>query len=431
MQDYAKLGPVGLFAGGISALYTNPPASGIGEVKYMAGKLFDYTTGTQPAYAQGYGFTGLGGGAGANSAVRALWTASRNMAYLIMVILLVASGFLIMFRVKINPQTVVSLQTMIPKLIITMLLVTFSFAIAGLIIDLIYVVIAAFVGMLGFTNLVNSVPAAIRALTDSNFLGYVILQSFTSIIFTLSIAGLFALTGLGGNIAGPVIGLVLVIIVGLYWLINLFKIFWMLIKAYVMLILQICIAPLQIMLDLIPGQQGFGPWLRNFIANASVFVVVPIMLVIQHILSWDPFTNLVLGLKSLGPFNSSLGGTDLGLPFLGSKLQSWDIFTRWGIGFVIFAMTPKIADMIRDALKIPAFKYGAAFGEALGPISMVSKGALDMGGPGRQYQTDAAKQAALSPTATPADIENYRQLLAREGWISRIKGGLDSLKKVS
>ena len=40
-QDYAKLGPADLFAGGISALYSNPPASGIGEIKYMATRLFD------------------------------------------------------------------------------------------------------------------------------------------------------------------------------------------------------------------------------------------------------------------------------------------------------------------------------------------------------------------------------------------------------
>ena len=58
-----------------------------------------------------------------------------------MVIILIAAGFMIMFRVKINPQTVVSLQTMIPKLVITLLLVTFSYAIAGLVIDMIYVFI--------------------------------------------------------------------------------------------------------------------------------------------------------------------------------------------------------------------------------------------------------------------------------------------------
>ena len=132
-----------------------------------------------------------------------------------------------------------------------------------------------------------------------------------------------------------------------------------------MLILQIVIAPLQIMLDLIPGQQGFGPWIRNLIADASVFATVPIMLAIQHILSGNWITNsFFLKLNTL----SGSGGVKLNLPYMGSKLESTDFIITWLVGFTIFSLTPKIADMIRDALKVPAFKYGAAFGEALGPI---------------------------------------------------------------
>ena len=36
------------------------------------------------------------------------------------------------------------------------------------------------------------------------------------------------------------------------------------------------------------------------------------------------------------------------------------------MGYVIFSLTPKIADIIRDTLKIPAFKYGGAIGEPVG-----------------------------------------------------------------
>ncbi len=389
LQEYAQLGPAGLFAGGISALYTNPPASGIGEVKYMASRLFDIGTGVQPAYAQGYGFTGLGGGAGANSAVRALWTASRNMSYLIMVILLVASGFLIMFRVKINPQTVVSLQTMIPKLIITMLLVTFSFAIAGLVIDLIYVVIVAFIGMLPLSGkgIITDPTNLIKTLTDSNYGSYIVLQTFGASIFLLMVAvvALGVSFFSGGTLAMPatIITALIIVVAAIYYLIVLWKIFWMLIKSYVMIILQICIGPLQIMLDLIPGQQGFGSWIRNIIANASVFVVIPILLVIQKVLSWDPFTNAALGINDFG----AMGGVNLGLPFLGGNaLSSWNLLTRVGIGFVILSITPKVADMIRDALKIPAFKYGTAVGEAFGflrPVQELGRQGAIRGGAGQ------------------------------------------------
>ena len=373
LADYAKLGPAGLFAGGVSALYTNPPASSVGEVKYMAGKLFDYTTGTQLASAQGYGFTGLGGQADAKSAVKALWTASRNMAYLIMVILLVASGFLIMFRVKINPQTVVSLQTMIPKLIITMLLVTFSFAIAGLVIDLIYVVIAAFVGFFSLGGIIDQptqVGDIIGRLTGSNFGQYLLIQ-FNVIIIAIIvgvIGGFIAFSTFalipGLNAFAPIIGVIAATGVFIWVLLVLIKIYIMLVKTYVLMILQISIAPLQIMLDLIPGQQGFSVWIRNLIANASVFVVVPVMLLVQYTLSWSFWANNLLNLRNF----QDLGGVDLGLPFLGSGIGQWNILTQFLVGTFILSLTPKIADIIRDMLKIPAFKYGTALGEAIAPL---------------------------------------------------------------
>jgi hypothetical protein len=380
MSDYAKLGPAGLFAGGINTLYSNPPASGVQEIKYTAERIFDLGTGTQTALAQsgGYGFSGLGGNSG--SAVRALWTASRNMAYLIMTIILIASGFLIMFRVKINPQTVVTLQTMIPKLIITLLLVTFSFAIAGLVIDMIYVFIAFFVGMFSLGGIFDDpsqIGSTLKLLTDPGFGVYFWLQAPMQIIVVIILAigltiftiAMFS-TGVGGIGAGIVSAIILVIltIVLIYWF---SKIFIMLIKSYVMIILQVIIGPLQIMLDLIPGQSGFGPWIRNIIANASVFVVVPVMLVIQHVISWDPITNWVLHIKAFG--QGGFGGAELKLPYfdlLGGTgqgaLGSFNFLTRFFIGFVIFSLTPKIADIIRDVLKVPAFKYGTGLGEMVG-----------------------------------------------------------------
>ncbi|MEK7091096.1 MAG: hypothetical protein AAB887_01135 [Patescibacteria group bacterium] len=365
LADYSKLGPAGLLAGGVSTLYSNPPVSGVNEIKYMASRILDISTGVQPAYAQGYGFSGLGGN-NTNSAVRALWTATRNMSYLIMVILLVASGFLIMFRVKINPQTVVSLQTMIPKLIITMLLVTFSFAIAGLVIDLVYVVVVAITGFLSLGGIINNsdLPNAINNLLNTSFSQYMAMQMLGPILTVLGLTAIISLILF--PVAGVVIviGVIFAIIVAIIFLITLWKIFWMMVKAYVMLTLQIIIAPLQIMLDLIPGQQGFGPWLRNLIANASVFATIPIMLVIQNILSGNWFTNTFY--LHLNTFNT-FGGTQLNLPFMGAETGT---FISLAMGFVIFTLTPKIADMIRDALKIPAFKYGGAIGEALtGPLA--------------------------------------------------------------
>jgi hypothetical protein len=363
----------------IGGLYSNPPASGVDEVKNIAAR-FDLA---QPVSAQGYGYNGLLRSGG----VLAFWKATRNMSYFLIIVLLIVSGFLIMFRVKINPQTVISVQTMIPKLIITMLLVTFSFAIAGFVIDMIYVIIGLFVGLLSANGMfdINMTPTeiskAIGWLSDRTFMSYVwlkmggiLLSGFLGLLIFFSFgllgAGFAAptvgLSILGGGIVGAIAG------IGFFIWANvvLFKIFLMLMKAYVMIILQIVIAPLQIMLDLLPGQQGFGSWIRNLIANASVFVVVPVMLVLQTILSWDAFASFNLHLKDF----RGMGGSDFGLPYaeiVGNALAGGNFVTYWIIGFMIFSITPKVADMIRDVLKIPAFKYGTAFTEAFAPYREV------------------------------------------------------------
>ncbi len=65
-----------------------------------------------------------------------LWGQSRNIAYLFFVIAMITIGFMIMFRNKIGGQMMVTVGNSIPQLIICLVLVTFSFAIAGIMLDL-------------------------------------------------------------------------------------------------------------------------------------------------------------------------------------------------------------------------------------------------------------------------------------------------------
>ncbi|MEK9200782.1 MAG: hypothetical protein AAB909_02275, partial [Patescibacteria group bacterium] len=178
----------------------------------------------------------------------------------------------------------------------------------------------------------------------------------------------------------------------LLWL--LFKVWWMMVKTYLTLMFLIVIGPWQIMLGLLPGQQGFGGWFRNIIANASVFLTVPIMFLL-NMFFWP-----------MSPF-SPLGQVNGGA----SDLPSFPLFATKGgifgfaVGFAILSMIPKIADIIRDALKIPPFKYGSALGEALSPLKMVTSpagGAISAGGSnelkgattGLQYASGGIRQAA-------------------------------------
>lgn len=83
-----------------------------------------------------------------------LWKVARNIAYLLIVIVLVIAGILIMFRKRLDPYTEVTVVSALPKIIISLLLITFSYAIAALILDL-----GVYVGKGLVENVVNSIDS--------------------------------------------------------------------------------------------------------------------------------------------------------------------------------------------------------------------------------------------------------------------------------
>lgn len=73
------------------------------------------------------------------STVMTLWQVSRNFTYLVMVMVFVTIGIMIMFRQKINPQTIVNIQSALPGLVIGLVLITFSYFLSALLVDTAYV----------------------------------------------------------------------------------------------------------------------------------------------------------------------------------------------------------------------------------------------------------------------------------------------------
>src|SRR3990172_488795 len=84
-----------------------------------------------------------------------IWAAFRNIVYLLLVIVFVVIGLAIMLRVKIDPRTVMTIQNQIPKIIVGILAVTFSFAIAGFLIDMMWVLIYLSYGIISGIPNVN------------------------------------------------------------------------------------------------------------------------------------------------------------------------------------------------------------------------------------------------------------------------------------
>ncbi len=117
--------------------YAHPPASGV---------ISTYAT-LQKAGFIPHSYAAEGIGLAALTPFKPIWLIFRNLILLMMVIIIVIIGFMIMFRAKINPQTVISIENALPKIAIALLLITFSYAIAGFLIDIMYVVMGLIAGL--------------------------------------------------------------------------------------------------------------------------------------------------------------------------------------------------------------------------------------------------------------------------------------------
>lgn len=145
----------------IAGIATNPPASGVAYLADVGQKL----NLVKPAYAQ----TGLGFNALLNPFLPA-WRAVRNFTYLVFAVAAVIMGVAIMLRYKINPQTVITIQSSIPRLVIGLVFITFSYAIVGLLVDFIYVVFGLLVfGLSAFGFSDFSPQAEFNTYTNAGF----------------------------------------------------------------------------------------------------------------------------------------------------------------------------------------------------------------------------------------------------------------------
>ncbi len=362
-------GVIPSISNGIAMLASTPAASSLDYLASIKDNLQKHRL-VQPAYAEetSFGFTSL-------RPVLKAWQGLRNIAYAAYILVFIVYGFMIMFRVKIDPKMVTTFELAIPKLIVTLLLVTFSYAIAGLIIDLSYLLSLAIGTAFESAGLIDVGFVKAKDMLTSNgwgFMGFGLIIAFRIIMTTASddiislVLGLPA--GLGSFIA-TISGFSLIIRIILLFALAyiLFKIFFVFVQAYAKVILQIVFSPIIILGNVLPGNDAFGSWARSLFAELSVFPSTIIMMMISStFIRTGTFWGLAGGA-------SPISGEGIALwmpPGLGGPLAGLDPdgIARGAsglLGYGILMLTPKIADMVKDALKVPPFKYGQALGEPL------------------------------------------------------------------
>lgn len=141
-KENIKHTPIGFLSNLIVLPLSSPPASGL----YWAYSGLEQAGFIPKTYAaQGIGF-------GALKPFKDIWLVFRDVVMLLMVFFIIAIGFMIMFRSKINPQTVISIENSLPKIVVALILITFSYAIAGFLIDLMYIVMGVILFLFASSN---------------------------------------------------------------------------------------------------------------------------------------------------------------------------------------------------------------------------------------------------------------------------------------
>ncbi|HUV42832.1 MAG TPA: hypothetical protein VMY36_02885 [Patescibacteria group bacterium] len=391
-QNQNQTGMIRTIGSFIAYIYATPPASGIQYLASIGEKLRV----VKPTYAQeDTGFERM-------ADYLPLWKTFRNITYVFFVLILVFMGFAIMFRVKINPQTVITIQSALPKVVIGLILITFSYAIVGLMIDFMWV----FTNLIIFTfkHIPDTDPnfpqwlsrlITAQAVTDASHLAagiFIILLgpafatflTFTIITSTPTIITSIILWPISPMIIG--LNVTILFLLAIIFLIIYIRILWALLKAYVMVVLHLIFAPFEILVGILPGSNAISSWFRNLIANLVVLPATIAMIFLSGYLAIAPlFRKSNLGSLVVSSIEGNTSSTfleDLVAAFrnLGSaNVISTIIMLFISIG--ILALTPKVTDIIKAFLAGKPFEYGAAIGEAVGPIRGVAGMAMMGAGP--------------------------------------------------
>ena len=348
-----------------------------------------------------------------------IWIAFRNVAYFLFIIIFIIVGLAIMLRVKIDPRTVMTIQNQIPKLIIGIILVTFSFAIAGFLIDIMWVITYLAISVInpnnlgniagyltqsapGFANYVFGGPAgggllgvmingagAIGGFIQPLFNSQQILPptggSECSDIFC-SLGQFF--TGAISNILGVflsfvmgwVAGIIAFLIIAIAMVVQLIKLWFKLLVCYITIIIDVILAPIWIIAGLVPGigqSMGVGAWLRDLLANLMVFPAVVALFLLGNVIYFSYGQGAGFNPPLVGNFTGSSGG---------------------GIGSIIalgiILMSPNIVDAVKKA-----FKSSGVAGMGLGGFAAGAAAAGVFYGPiGRRFiHRDPVTQQLVGP----------------------------------
>ncbi|MFZ3068925.1 MAG: hypothetical protein WA052_01275 [Microgenomates group bacterium] len=374
----------------ISLLFQNQPVSTKSYLAYVTQNLQKHKVipSALAATSPGTGFSTF-------SPFLNIWIAVRNLAYLALVVFFIVYGFMMMFRVNLGQKTVISVQLAIPKLIVTLLIITFSYAIVGLVYDLMWVIIYFIFGYLESPNVnitvigyVGDIAKFASGNSWGGMIGSFILNSSIAAPSAIFVVLNLIFGGIGAGIGTLAsfftsMGLLIMLVVILAVLLSYGKLFIKLIGAFISVVISLIIGPIVLLGNALPGSTAIGTWFRGIVANLAVFPVTMLFLLFSYILMIQPLigtcTDIIGPMRTffqpgsadepvvfcerLYGVRSLVDGSDLsvtGVPLIAPPSVGFDargLLALLGVGLLL--MASKYVDIVRDSLKVPPFKYGS------------------------------------------------------------------------
>lgn len=410
------------------SLMQTRPASGI---DYVAGKLEKFDL-VDSAYAQTPGGFGY---ANSLAIIQPLWLGVRDASYSLVIFAILILAFMVMLRAKISPQASITVQSALPRIAIGLIMITFSYAIAGFMVDLIFVAQGLIAGILTSSALSNGnaidVFIGMNTILASMF-SYVLLLLL--VIFTLGtndpgVAGVLLSNG-AGFLAGVVVLIILVIVMA----IALFKILALQLRTFTAIILLVIVSPLMMLVGIIRGGT-IGNWLKSLFANLVVFLAISVLVLLSHLLlissnsgwlgavatefdklgiSWLPTLNpfKIVGSPVVegGQFPTNFGFGNVGVIGLVLSLGVFVSIPSLAKGARDYIMSGKGNFSLGEATALGAAGLGGAYGLAKQGVQAYDAPAAEM----RERAWGTLRNKVMSNAATTEEINEYRRgVLAR------------------
>ncbi len=349
--------------------------------------------GVSPAYAQV-----SGSGSQIIQPVLVLWQVLRNFSYLMFILVFISIGFMIMLKQKLNAQTVLTVQAALPSLVVGLILVTFSYFIAALLVDLsflgIQVVAQIFASVIippgsadagkvmnsfgdrdsllnlaqnsnlfyMFTNASGSalsnfktgdllttlgdtqksldLTTLISGAKEGNIVGGTLSTAFIGMLifgllfFTINLP-LLGIVAAGGAVTGaaivPIAALLLPLILIIAMAIQMIKLFFSLLRAYISILVFTAVGPIIILMSTLPGRGGsLSFWWKTILANSLIFPAVFAVFL---------FAGMILASGNWSATPPLFGGLSTG-------------FIRILVAYALVLGLPAVPEMVKSALGV-------------------------------------------------------------------------------